>query len=75
MGITTDTMIELEAATIDMRKRLTEVGNLLKGGSYKFSPGGPLSDCAGTLKIHVDRLIEEAQRCSRTLALSRGEEI
>lgn len=43
--ISTDYMVELEAAAIDMRKRLAEIGNLLKGGSYKLSPSGPLSDC------------------------------
>lgn len=71
--VNTDSFIELEAAAIDMRKRLAEIGNMLKGGTYKLSPGGPLSDCAGTLKLHVDRMVEEGQRCSRSLALSRGE--
>jgi hypothetical protein len=71
--INTTYLVELEAAIIGIRAGLAEVSNLLKGGTYKLSPGGPLSDCAGTLKIHVDRLVEEAQRCSQSLALSRGE--
>ena len=70
----TDDLIELETAAIDMRKRLAEISNILKGGNYKLSPGGPLSDCAGTLKIHVDRMVTEAQRLSQSLALSRNEE-